>query len=72
MTRLVVKRDDLGRTLEEWLTALDIQPNDKLEIVFGESEMIIRPESARDAEMRARLKANMKKYESALRWLADP
>ena len=71
MVRLIVECDDLIKTLEEWLTALDLQPGDKLEIVFGEGEMTIRPESVRDAEMRARLLANMKKYESALRRLAD-
>ncbi|MBI5650376.1 MAG: AbrB family transcriptional regulator [Chloroflexi bacterium] len=71
MTRLVVACDDVIRITHAWLNTMEVQPGDKIEIRFGEGEMIIRPLVARDSEMLARVRANMKKYESALRRLAD-
>jgi bifunctional DNA-binding transcriptional regulator/antitoxin component of YhaV-PrlF toxin-antitoxin module len=71
MQRVIIEQADVIKTIQARLTELGAQPEDKLIITIREGEMIIRPLSARDAEMHERVRVNMKKYSDALRRLAD-
>lgn len=53
MTNLVVERAQLSKMMEEWLKALGIGESDRLEVVFLSQEVIIRPQSSRNAELDA-------------------
>ena len=71
MTNLVTERDGLFKMMEEWLEALGVRAEDKVEVVFLPQEVIIRPQSAQHAELDAWLAETSKKYDSVLRRLAD-
>ncbi len=71
MTNLVVERAQLNRMMEEWLKALGVGESDRLEVVFLSQEVIIRPQSPRNAELDEWLAAAGKKYDRVLHRLAD-
>ncbi len=71
MTNLVVERAHLSQMMEEWLKALGVGESDRLEVVFLSQEVIIRPQSPRNAELDEWLEQAGKKYDKLLRRLAD-
>ncbi len=71
MTNLVIERDNLAKVLQDWLVAQGIQTNEKIEIVFLEGEMLVRPQSAHHVELDEWFAQTARKYDSVLRRLAD-
>jgi hypothetical protein len=71
MTNLVIERNSLSKMMEEWLKAIGVREEDRLEVVFLPSEVIIRPQSTQHAELDAWLEQATQKYASVLRRLAD-
>lgn len=70
MTHLVVERDSLMKMMEDWLQALGVQADDKVEVMILPSEVIIRLESKELKELDAWLDEATRKYDSVLRRLA--
>ncbi len=71
MTNLVVDQDNLTQVVRDWLNAQGVPTNEKIELVFLEGEMIVRPQSARHAELDRWFEEAARKYESVFRRLAD-
>ncbi len=71
MTNLIIERDSLTKIMQEWLSAQGIQPGEKVEVVFLPGEAIVRPQSARHAELDEWLKTAAQKYDRVLRRLAN-
>ena len=70
MTNLVVERENLNRMMEEWLGTLGVREGDKVEVTFQADKVIIRPQSAKIAELDAWLDEATRKYDSVLKRLA--
>ncbi len=70
MADLVVERDSLIKMMEDWLAALGIREGDKLEVTFRASEVIVRTQSERHADLDTWLDGAIRKYDRVLRRLA--
>jgi len=71
MTNLVVEQDNLTQVMHEWLSAQGVPANEKIEIVFLEGELLVRPRSSRHAELDAWFDEAARKYDSVFRRLAE-
>ena len=71
MTNLVVEQDNLAKIMREWLTAQGVPTDGRVEIIFLDGEALVRPQSARHAELDKWLDEATRKYDSVLRRLAD-
>ncbi len=71
MTNLVIESDNLAKVMQEWLNAQGVQTTEKIEIVFLEGEMLVRPQSAHHAELDEWFDEAAHKYGSVFRRLAD-
>ncbi len=66
MTNLVVQREKVPSIVEEWLKALGVKEKEKIEVVFLDGEVILRPQTAHHAELDAWLDEMTKKYNDVL------
>ena len=70
MANLIVERDNLVNVMQEWLVAIGVQKEEKLEVTFLQGEVLIRPQSEQRAELDAWLDETTRKYDSLLKRLA--
>lgn len=70
MSNLVIERETLIQMVEDWLNQLRVAPTDHLQVMVSEETMVIRPQSAKDAELDEWLDQVTRQYDSVFRRLA--
>ncbi|MBI4670945.1 MAG: hypothetical protein HY741_04650 [Chloroflexi bacterium] len=70
MGNLVIERETLIQMLEDWLNQLSVAPTDHLEVVISKDEIVIRPQSAEQAELDGWLDQVTRQYDTVFRRLA--
>lgn len=70
MSNLVIERETLMQMLEDWLNQLRVAPSDRLEVIVSDDTMVIRPQSAENAELDEWLDQVTREYDSVFRRLA--
>jgi hypothetical protein len=71
MSNLVVERETLIQMMEDWLDHLRVAPDDRLLVMVSDTSMVIRPQSAQDAELEDWLDRVTRQYDSVFRRLAE-
>jgi bifunctional DNA-binding transcriptional regulator/antitoxin component of YhaV-PrlF toxin-antitoxin module len=70
MSSLIIERERLVKLMEEWLAESKIKEGDRLEITFQSNEVIIRPQSKEQVNLRRWLDRATRKYDTVLKRLA--
>lgn len=70
MSNIVVERDILIQMMEDWLNQLKVSPHARLQVMVSDETMVIRPQSAQEAELDEWLDQVTRQYDSVFRRLA--